>query len=73
MPADERASDLIHWQTILAGRETRELAADLLGEAAFVSPGVVEIHEPGYPYPEGFLVRDPDGHVLQVMQSVTGN
>ncbi len=72
MPADERANDLIHWQTILAGPDVRGLASDLLGESAFVSPGVVEIDEPGYPYPEGFLVRDPDGHVLQVMQSVTG-
>jgi catechol 2,3-dioxygenase-like lactoylglutathione lyase family enzyme len=72
MPADERANDLIHWQTVLESDAARGLASELLGEAPFVSPGVVEIDEPGYPYPEGFLVRDPDGHVLQVMQSVTG-
>jgi hypothetical protein len=74
MPADERANDLIHWQTILESPDARELAAELLDAGSpFVSPGVVEIDEPGYPFPEGFLMRDPDGHVLQVMQAVTGN
>jgi hypothetical protein len=34
---------------------------------------MVEIEEPEYPFPGGFLVRDPDGHVLQVMQGVTRN
>jgi catechol 2,3-dioxygenase-like lactoylglutathione lyase family enzyme len=72
MPADEKANDLIHWQTLLASRNARGLAWELFtAGATFVSPGVVEIDEPGYPFPEGFLVRDPDGHVLQVMQSVT--
>ena len=53
--------------------DARGLASELFAAGApFVSPGVVEIDEPGYPFPEGFLVRDPDGHVLQVMQSVTG-
>ncbi|MGH9391114.1 MAG: VOC family protein, partial [Vicinamibacteria bacterium] len=74
MPADERANDLIHWQTILASRNAGELASELLATGApFVSPGVVAIDEPGYPFPAGFLVRDPDGHVLSVMQAVTGN
>ncbi len=73
MPPDERANDLIDWQTVLESDAARGLASELLGEAPFVSPGVVEIDEPGYPYAEGFLVRDPDGHVLQVMQSVTAN
>jgi catechol 2,3-dioxygenase-like lactoylglutathione lyase family enzyme len=73
MPADERANDLIHWQTILESPEAREVAAELLEAGSpFVSPGVVAIDEPGYLFPEGFLVRDPDGHVLQVMQAVTG-
>ena len=72
MPADEHANDLIHWQTILASPDAGELASALLAaKAPFVSPGVVAIDEPGYPFPAGFLVRDPDGHVLQVMQSVT--
>jgi catechol 2,3-dioxygenase-like lactoylglutathione lyase family enzyme len=73
MPADERANDLIHWQTIVESGAARDLASELIGRAPFVSPGVVTLHEPGYPYDEGFLVRDPDGHVLQVMQAVTGN
>ncbi len=50
------------------------LASELLAaRAAFISPGVVAIDEPGYPFPEGFLVPDPDGHLLQVMQAVTDN
>jgi catechol 2,3-dioxygenase-like lactoylglutathione lyase family enzyme len=74
MPADERANDLIHWQTILGSSDAGELASELLAAGApFVSPGVVAIDLPGYPFPAGFLVRDPDGHVLSVMQAVTGN
>ncbi len=74
MPGDERANDLIHWQTLLVSPEAGDLATELLAAGApFVSPGVIAVDEPGYPFPEGFLVRDPDGHVLQVMQGVTGN
>jgi catechol 2,3-dioxygenase-like lactoylglutathione lyase family enzyme len=70
MPLDERANDLVHWQTLLLSPDARKLATELLtGNAVFVSPGLVEIASGDYPFREGFLVRDPDGHVLQIMQA----
>jgi catechol 2,3-dioxygenase-like lactoylglutathione lyase family enzyme len=69
MPLDERANDLIHWQTLLVSPDAASLASNLLsGRGVFVSPGLVEIDGFDYPFPAGFLVRDPDGHVMQVLQ-----
>jgi hypothetical protein len=45
--------------------DAARLAPSLLaGNATFVSPGLVEVDAPGYPFHGGLLVRDPDGHVL---------
>lgn len=65
---DARSNDVAHWQTLLVAPDTDGLAESLAAErASFVSPGVVELETPDYPFQRGFLVRDPDGHVLQVM------
>jgi catechol 2,3-dioxygenase-like lactoylglutathione lyase family enzyme len=70
MPLDERANDLIHWQTFLLTPDAEGLAKDLsAARAVFVSPGLVTIDDFDSPYPEGFLVRDPDGHVMQIMRA----
>jgi catechol 2,3-dioxygenase-like lactoylglutathione lyase family enzyme len=59
MPADERANDLIHWQTTLLATDLESAARLLRG---------VPVSLPGAPlgYSHAFLVRDPDGHVLQL-------
>jgi len=69
MPADERANDLVHWQTQLiageagaAGRRLRQ------ARAPFVSSSVVEPPGRELGYRKGFLVRDPDGHVVQIAE-----
>jgi catechol 2,3-dioxygenase-like lactoylglutathione lyase family enzyme len=68
IPGDERSNDVAHWQTTLVTRDAPALARTLAsGKAALVSPGVVEVGAIGYAFHSGFLVRDPDGHVLQVM------
>ena len=67
-PRDARANDLVHWQTRLvipdAGAAAARLEAD---RVAFVSPGVVGIESPGSGT-LGLQVRDPDGHVLQLVE-----
>ncbi len=67
-PADERANDLVHWQTLVASADLAGLATRLTTAGAqFVSPGVVRVEDRALGFDRGFLVRDPDGHVVQVV------
>lgn len=60
-PADERANDLVHWQTRLIARD--EAALESLGSSRPVDmPG----HDLGFA--RGITVRDPDGHSLEVVE-----
>jgi|GEM_PF-135449 len=68
-PADHRANDLMHWQTRLAAGDAGTAAQALrAGKATFVSPGVISLTESALGFTRGFLVRDPDGHAMQVIQ-----
>jgi catechol 2,3-dioxygenase-like lactoylglutathione lyase family enzyme len=66
-PADARANDLVHWQTALSVARA-DVAARALREARspLVSSGVVALTEPSAGFREGLVVRDPDGHALQL-------
>jgi len=67
-PADERANDLVHWQTLVTSADVAGLATRLITAGAqFVSPGVVRVEDRALGFDRGFLVRDPDGHVVQVI------
>jgi catechol 2,3-dioxygenase-like lactoylglutathione lyase family enzyme len=69
-PRDERASDLVHWQTRLLVPDADAAAARLRAESTpFVSPGAVAL-APGIVAgaARGLQVRDPDGHVLQLIE-----
>lgn len=69
MPADERANDLMHWQTTLATTDIEAAAQRLrAGKFAFVSPGAITLRERKLGFTKGFLVRDPDGHTMQVIE-----
>lgn len=69
IPADERANDLIHWQTTLITRDVETAATRMrTGKFAFVSPGPVTTPEDTLKFVKGFLVRDPDGHVMQLVE-----
>jgi catechol 2,3-dioxygenase-like lactoylglutathione lyase family enzyme len=67
MPADVKASDLIHWQVRLAVRDLagaeRQMRA---GKVWLVSPGVVSLTGAPLGFGRGLLVRDPDGHALEL-------
>jgi catechol 2,3-dioxygenase-like lactoylglutathione lyase family enzyme len=68
-PADTRANDLWHWQTVLS-TATVATAAQKIRSARgrIVSPGPVAIPEKSLGFTKGFLVRDRDGHGLQLIE-----
>jgi catechol 2,3-dioxygenase-like lactoylglutathione lyase family enzyme len=69
MPGDVRANDLIHWQTTLRTHGIASLAPRLRAEKlTMVSPGVVPLAEGRLGFTAGLLVRDPDGHAVQVIE-----
>jgi catechol 2,3-dioxygenase-like lactoylglutathione lyase family enzyme len=68
-PMDTRANDLWHWQTAM-GVGSADAAAETLkaGRVRFVSSGVMTIPDRALGFNKGFLVRDPDGHALQLTE-----
>jgi catechol 2,3-dioxygenase-like lactoylglutathione lyase family enzyme len=68
-PADEKASDLIHWQTKLVTTDASAMAGRLRsGRFSLVSSGVIQMPDSNLGFEKGFLVRDPDGHVMQLVE-----
>ena len=67
MPEDERASDLFHWETTLGACHPEAVERAMrAARATFVSPGLVTLPGDELGFREGFLVRDPDGHVMRI-------
>jgi catechol 2,3-dioxygenase-like lactoylglutathione lyase family enzyme len=68
-PVDARANDLWHWQTAM-GAASADTAAQKIKatRGRFVSPGVVTIAEKKLGFNKALLVRDPDGHALQLIE-----
>ncbi|MCL4708915.1 VOC family protein [bacterium] len=69
-PNDIRANDLIHWQTTLHVPNADAMVQRLLAiGASFISPAAsVTIPEAALGFKKGFLVRDPDGHAIRVVE-----
>jgi catechol 2,3-dioxygenase-like lactoylglutathione lyase family enzyme len=68
-PVDERADDLIHYETILVTKELDALYQKLKKEnVVFISPSIVTIPVSSYGYKRGFYIRDPDGHVVGIFE-----
>jgi catechol 2,3-dioxygenase-like lactoylglutathione lyase family enzyme len=68
MPADERPNDLMHWQTTLVARDLSAVARAMrAGPFPWISPGLVPVPEIPLGFATGALVRDPDGHVMQLV------
>ena len=62
-PADAKANDLFHWQTIVGtGDAVTAERALRTASVRFVSPGVVTLGDSA----KATLVRDPDGHAVLV-------
>jgi catechol 2,3-dioxygenase-like lactoylglutathione lyase family enzyme len=68
-PIDEKANDLIHWQTSMIVEDAETVAQHLeTQDYNFVSSGVITIGDRKLGFRQGFLVRDPDGHVLRIIE-----
>jgi catechol 2,3-dioxygenase-like lactoylglutathione lyase family enzyme len=68
-PADERANDLVHWQTtILVPNAATAAAVVRRGRFRLVSPGPVTLSDTSLGFRRGLRVRDPDGHVVQLVE-----
>jgi catechol 2,3-dioxygenase-like lactoylglutathione lyase family enzyme len=66
-PADEKANDLIHWQTRLAVPSVKSIAETLTrSKSTFVSTGVVELPRAADSFRQSVIVRDPDGHAVEL-------
>ncbi|MGV0027677.1 VOC family protein [Phormidesmis priestleyi] len=69
LPADARPNDLLHWQTTLVVKDAAAIAQQLrLNQSTFVSPNLVALPEQTFGFRKGFLVRDPDGHVMRLVE-----
>jgi catechol 2,3-dioxygenase-like lactoylglutathione lyase family enzyme len=68
-PDDAHANDLLHWQTTLIVPDADAAARALRAAGtAFVSPGVVTLDDARLGFRRALLVRDPDGHALQLVE-----
>jgi len=68
-PADAKANDLIHWQTSLVVSNATNVEDSLRAEhSRFVSPGSVVLNDSRFGFARGLLVRDPDGHVMALIE-----
>ena len=68
IPVDTRPNDLVYWQTSLAADDAEAVARALRGGACAPASDVVAPEPPALGFTKGFLVRDPDGHMLRVVQ-----
>ena len=68
-PLDEHANDVIHRQTVLVTKSTEQSARDLFSaKVNFVSSGVIANQKGELGYGSAFIVRDPDGHAVEIEQ-----
>lgn len=68
-PVDERPNDLVHWQTtVLVPDVAAAAAAVRRGTFPVVSAAPVELPDTALGFSRGILVRDPDGHAVQLVE-----
>jgi len=66
-PSDEHASDVVHRQTVLVTRDAEAAARQLqTSRVTFVSSGVVANQTGKLGFSRAFVVRDPDGHAIEI-------
>jgi len=66
-PLDEHANDLVHRATVLVTQDPEAAAKQITAaHSTFVSSGVVVNHKQELKFSKGFLVRDPDGHAIEI-------
>jgi catechol 2,3-dioxygenase-like lactoylglutathione lyase family enzyme len=69
LPNDAQANDLISWQTTLVVEDVDAAAQRVRSSGYnFVSSGVIQLPDDRLGFRHGFLVRDPDGHLIRIVQ-----
>jgi catechol 2,3-dioxygenase-like lactoylglutathione lyase family enzyme len=69
-PADERANDLVHWQTTVLVPDAAAAAAVVRrGNFRLLASQPVELPDTTLGFRRGILVRDPDGHAVQLVEN----
>lgn len=68
-PMDIGANDLLHWQTKLVTRDATAVERGvLMNKYSLVSSGVIALPNGEMNFTKSFLVRDPDGHAMQLIE-----
>ena len=66
-PSDEHANDVVHRQTVLVTRGADSAAHNLsVAQVNFVSSSVVKNQIDQLGFSKAFVVRDPDGHAIEI-------
>jgi len=69
IPVGAKANDIAHWQTRVLTQDVAAAAqATRNGKFALVSPGVISLPSKDLGISKGVLVRDPDGHVIELAE-----
>ena len=69
LPECAKPNDVVFWRTDLEVDSLDEFASLLKGSRTkLISAGVIDLSGPGVGSVRGFIVRDPDGHALQLEQ-----
>jgi catechol 2,3-dioxygenase-like lactoylglutathione lyase family enzyme len=68
-PPEEKANDLVHWQIRFSGIDAAQAVHALRKSGApFISSGVVELPDAKAGFRKSLIVRDPDGHAVQIAE-----
>lgn len=68
-PLDEKANDLVHRQTMLVSTDAEAAARQLTrAKSNFASSGVFVNPTSELEFSKAFVVRDPDGHTVEIEQ-----
>ena len=68
-PSHSQVNDLWHWETtVVVADAAKAINQMALTQAHLISAGLARLPEEMYPFRRGFLIRDPDGHAVRVME-----
>ncbi|MBD0350039.1 MAG: VOC family protein [Flavisolibacter sp.] len=72
-PADSKPDDLWHWQTSLFVSDAEKLYDALKkNNTVFISKELVDMKTADHQHYKTFVIRDPDGHALRIIETVKG-
>ena len=66
-PTDSYPTDLWHWHTTVVVSDVDAAATELRRMGPVISAGVVTLPDKSLGFTKGMVVRDPDGHAIQIV------